>query len=298
MSEKSFNDESKMLTNEVILEPIISYDDIFSDNTNSFLESFRNIQKIDFFNGTQIKFKIQERKRNDKLNPIIQFATLGDVDEIINIYKDIYEGTYPYKEMEDKEEICKMIKSPNIEWLVFKNLNDEIIGCFTFVLNYEDKIGYLRGLNLKKSNLGKIDVLKASIGSFITMYRKYEGEIFRWYGESRTAHTKSQFTLGAGGFKPVAFFPNKDVFYNKIESDILLICYDERALKEYRIKKIPQIIPTVEDCFLYSDLRYSLGDYKIIDPHITLNSQKIFNLKKKLKREHSQDKFGYMDFKF
>ena len=287
-----------MLANEAFAEQIILYSDIFSDTTNIFLQSFKNIQEIDFFNGTQVNFRIHKRKKHDKLNPIIKFATQEDVDEIINIYKDIYEGTYPYKEMEDKEEVSKMIESPNIEWLVFRTPHDETIGCFTFILDFEEKMGYLRGLNLKKNNLGKIDVLKATISSFITMYRKYEGKIFRWYGESRTAHTNSQYTLGAGGFKPVAFFPNKDVFYNKVESDILLISYDERALEEYRSKRKPRILPSVENCFVYSDLRYSLGDYEIERPNIKLNDQKICKLEKTLEWESTQDRFGYVDFTF
>jgi len=285
-----------MLSSEVFTEqPVVLYSDMFCVNINTFLQSFKDIQAT---NGTQINFRIHERKKRNKLNPIVKFATQEDADEIINIYKDIYEGTYPYKEMEDKEEVCKMINSPNVEWLVFKTPDDETIGCFTFILNFDDKMGYLRGLNLKKNNLGKIDVLKAAISSFITMYRKYEGKIFRWYGESRTAHTNSQYTLGAGGFKAVAFFPNKDVFYNKVESDILLISYDERALKEYRSPRKPRILPTVEKCFIYSDLRYSLGDYAIETPNIHLNHLKMAELEKKLDLESSQDKFGYVDVKF
>jgi len=200
--------------------------------------------------------------------------------------------------MEDESEICKMIKNSDVEWIVFKNKEEEIIGCFTFILNFEDKMGYLRGLNVKKKFLGKIDVLKAAMGSFLAMYSTYEDYIYRWYGESRTAHTKSQYALGAGGFKPIAFYPNKDVFYNKIESDILLICYDERALRQYRCNSIPKIIPAVYDCFLYSDKKYNLGSVQVKTPNIKLDPIKVKKIQNETIRKLIKDEFGYIEVKF
>jgi len=284
-----------MLASEVIPEQILSLSEIVSDYTHQLLQSFVNVEEVNLSVGDYLNFKIQERMPYRKINPIITYATEKDIDEIIFIYNDIYEGSYPYKEMEDKEEIKKMINSPDVEWLMFRTKDGEIVGCFTFTFDFENKMGYTRGFNIKKKFVGKIDVLKAFMGSFLAMVIKYEGIIYRWYGESRTAHAKSQYFMRPCGFRPVGFYPCKDMFYDKVESDILIVSYDEKSLKELRSKKIPKIIPEAEDGFIYSDNRYNLGFYQTVEPYIELNYAKITRIKKNLRRKVVKDKFGYTD---
>ncbi len=273
----------------------ISYDELFPDYTKELLISFRELYEFDLNRGTILDFEIIERENKNKMNPFIRYANIGDIDDIITIYKSIYGETYPYKEMEDHDEILKKIKSPKVEWIVFENYSREVVGCVTFELDFEDKKGYLRGFNFRKEFFGKVDVIKAAIGSFLGMYSKYKGRIYRWYAESRTAHAKSQYALGAGGLKPVAFFPCKDIFHNKIESDILLVCYDEETLKKYRSKKIPIIIPEVQDCFEYSDMKYGLGDKAIVNPKINLDLEKVKKIQEYLEKTTKKDKFGYIE---
>ncbi len=277
---------------------ILSYNDMFLNFTSQLLQSFQEVDTLDLSSGSQFEFEIHERVHKQKINPMIRLATKEDVDEIISIYKDIYENTYPYKEMEDRKEVSKMLKSPNVEWLIFETSGGEIVGCFTFILDFDNKLGYIRGFVIKKKFLGKVDIIKMAMGSFIAMYRKYYNKIFRWYGECRTAHAKSQYFCAAAGFKPIALYPCKDVFYNKVESDLLIISYDERALREYRSKKIPSILPSVETQFLYSHRKYKLGDYLVKDPKIIINQAKIRKIKKALKISTSIDRFGYTDIHF
>lgn len=278
----------------------ISYSDIFYNYTHQILRSFKNYENIDLDSGTYFDFTIRERdgKVKKKINPMIKRATPSDVDEIIFIYKDIYENTYPYKEMEDREHILEMLSSPDVEWLIFETKEKEIVGCYTFILDFESKLGYIRGFVIKKKFIGKLDIMKMAMGSCVAMYHKYNNRIFRWYGECRTAHSKSQYFCSAGGFKPIAFYPCKDVFYNKIESDLLIVSYDERALKEYRSIEIPFIIPEVQDQFLFSDKRYSLGECEINYLNLNLDPKKIKKLKKSVKVHISEDRFGYKDIKF
>jgi len=277
---------------------VISYKDIFYNYTQQILQSFEKFEEIDLDSGTFFDFAIKERVEKKKINPMIRRATPKDVDEIIFVYKDIYEDSYPYKEMEDREHILEMLKSPNVEWLIFETKEGEIVGCYTFVLDFDKKLGYIRGFVIKKRFLGKLDIIKMAMGSCIAMYNKYNNRIFRWYGECRTAHSKSQYFCSAGGFKPIAFYPCKDVFYNKVESDLLIISYDERALRELRSIQVPTFLPEIEDQFLFSDKRYLLGDFDIVDPCIALNQREVNKIKKNLQVHISEDKFGYIDIKF
>ncbi|MFW9989720.1 MAG: hypothetical protein ACFFC3_13780, partial [Candidatus Odinarchaeota archaeon] len=290
-----------MISEEITTNPIISFNDIFMDFTQQFLQYFQEIVNSDFEEAISFNLKIKGRNCKERINPLIRKARSEDIDEIVFIYKDIYEDTYPYKEMEDREEIQKMLDSPNVEWLIFETKQHEIVGCFTFILNFDKKMGNIRGFNLKKKFLGKLDIMKMAMGSIIAMYKKYNNRIFRWYGECRTAHSKSQYFLSALGFKPVGFYPCKDIFYNKVESDLLILSYDKRALTTKRCTVPPQIIPEALNGFLYSDNRYSLGLYRIVDSNnlnLDLENQKARELQKNLIRNISKDKFGYEAIRF
>ncbi|MFX1389398.1 MAG: hypothetical protein ACFE9Z_04960 [Promethearchaeota archaeon] len=277
---------------------IVSLEQLFPENTQQFLRPFEDIVSTDIHLGMQLDFEIKDRIRRSKKSPILRLARPEDALDIVEIYKELYEGTYPYKEMEDTEEVRQMIESPTCDWVVFKDINDNTIGCFTFILDFEDKKGYIRGLMIKKAYQGKVDVIKAVIGSYIGMYTKYKDQIYRWYCENRTAHSKSQYALSIGGIRPLAFYPNKDVFMGKVESDILHICYDQRAITTMRYNQTPTIIPEAANCFLYSTQRYDLGACNFDNSVLELDFKKIRQLRKKIKYINKKDKFDYETIRF
>ncbi|MFX1377895.1 MAG: hypothetical protein ACFFA4_02280 [Promethearchaeota archaeon] len=288
-----------MISEELTTDLIISLDDSFPDSTSQFLKPFENLEILSINEGMHLNFEIAHKASIRKKSPILKLAQPKDAFEIVEIYNELYNGTYPYKEMEDVQEVQKMIKSPNCDWVVFKDIYDNTMGCFTFLLDFEEKMGYIRGLMLKKQYQGNVDVIKAVIGSYIGMYRKYKDRIYRWYCENRTAHAKSQFALSIGGIRPLAFYPNKDVFFGKVESDILHICYDKRAIETMRSSKTPTFIPEALNCFTYSTNRYNLGSYHVENSdNLYLDYQKLKLLQKRLKQQVIKDKFGYETIRF
>jgi hypothetical protein len=136
------------------------------------------------------------------------------------------------------------------------------------------------------------------IGSMIGMVSKFQDIIYVWYVENRTAHTKSQYSRRVCGIAPIAFYPNKDVFLGKVESDLMQIFYDKRALTQFRTKKVPQFIPPVEKCFKYADARYRLGKYSIQNSTASCDSNQISRMDKKLSKNITHDKFGYETIRF
>ncbi|KKM90964.1 hypothetical protein LCGC14_1233290, partial [marine sediment metagenome] len=249
-------------------------------------------------NEMHLNFEIKESKHLKKISPILRLAHPSDAKEITEIYKKLYDGTYPYKEMEDIEEVRKMILDPHVKWIVYQDPQYHIAGCITFVLDFENKRGYIRGFMLKKKYQGRIDITKAMIGSMLGMLHEFRDTIYTWYVENRTAHAKSQYSMWVCGISPIAFYPNKDIFLNSIESDIMQILYDERALKEYRNNEIPCFIPSVKSCYQYSNKKYSLGPFNIKSPNITLGKVKVGKLQKKIKTNIITDKFGYETITF
>ena len=287
-----------MLSEDVLSNSAVSLNELFPSYTNHFIKPFEKVVDPDFHNGMCLDFELCDRDSKEKVNPILRLARPEDAEGIVEIYKELYNGTYPYKEMEDVDEVRKMIKDPTIQWIIYQDPSYNLAGCITFVLDFENKRGYIRGFMLKKKYQGYIDITKAMIGSMIGMIHKFGDRIYTWYVENRTAHSKSQYSMWVCGIAPIGFYPNKDVFLGKVESDLMQICYDEKVLREFRTRTIPKILPQVEECYLYSDKRYKLGDYHIEVPDITLDRKKIFRIKKNFVKNVDQDKFGYETIKF
>ncbi|MFW9969878.1 MAG: DUF998 domain-containing protein [Candidatus Odinarchaeota archaeon] len=274
-------------------DSVVSLQELFPSYTRQLIKPFERMLDPDIHKGMYLDFELCDREQKHKLNPILRIAQLEDAEEIVGIYKELYNGTYPYKEMENVEEVRKMIRDPSIEWIIYQDPSYHIAGCITFILNFEYKRGYIRGFMLKKAYQGYLDITKAMIGSMLGMIYKYTNKIYVWYVENRTAHAKSQYSMWTCGIAPIGFNPNKDIFMGKVESDLMQVLYDERALIEKRDNTVPHILPEVEKCFLYADRRYHLGEYKLKDPIIALNCRKISYLRKSMKKTVTKDKFGY-----
>ena len=287
-----------MLSEEVINDSVISLTELFPNYTNNFIKPFESVINPDLDRGMCVDFELCDRVEKHKINPILRLAKPEDAEEITEIYKELYNGTYPYKEMEDVNEVRKMISDPSIRWIIYQDSNHNIAGCITFVLDFNNKRGYIRGFMLKKKYQGRIDITKAMIGSMIAMIHDYKDKILIWYVENRTAHAKSQYSMRVCGIAPIAFYPNKDIFLGKVESDLMQICYDERALRQFRIDLIPKIIPQAHGCFQYANNKYDLGECQIENPDIDLDFHLIDQVKKNLIKDVVKDEFGYETIRF
>ncbi|MFX0006973.1 MAG: hypothetical protein ACFFA7_06300 [Promethearchaeota archaeon] len=282
-----------MISGELISNSVISLNELFPNFTNQFIIPFEKVVELDIHNGMHLNFKLCDRDQKNKVPPILRLANIEDAEEIVGIYKELYNCTYPYKEMEDINEVQKMIQNPSFKWIIYQDASFKIAGCITFVLDFNNRRGYIRGFMLKKEYQGYIDITKAMIGSMLCMIHSFKDRIFNWYVENRTAHAKSQYSMYVCGIAPIGFYPNKDIFEGKVESDLMQILYDEKALRQYRSPKIPTLIHAVEGCYLFSHKRYNLGNYKIKSPKIVLDYKKIKELKTNLKRNIQKDDFGY-----
>ena len=130
------------------------------------------------------------------------------------------------------------------------------------------------------------------------MWSTYKDEILMWYCENRTAHAASQYITSVCGINTVAFFPNKDVFFNRVESDVMGVVFREKALREYRGAQTPQLIRNALDSFLHCDNIYRLGGFNLVCPDIKLNYEKIEVLQKSFRKDVIKDKYGYQYYQF
>lgn len=286
------------ISEEVITSSAVSLNELFPSSTKQLIKPFEKVVNPDIQSGMCLNFELCDREQKQKVNPNLRLARPDDAEEIVGIYKELYNGTYPYKEMEDVVEVRRMIQDPSIQWIIYQDPSFNIAGCITFVLDFDNKRGYIRGFMLKKKYQGCIDITKAMIGSMLGMIYNFKERIYNWYVENRTAHAKSQYSMWVCGIAPIGFYPNKDVFLGRVESDLMQILYDERALTQSRSEKIPQILPCVETCYLYSEARYNLGAYKFVSPEISLDYKKTKEIRRKVVKHVSKDKYGYETIRF
>ncbi|TFF96035.1 MAG: hypothetical protein EU547_06845 [Promethearchaeota archaeon] len=291
-----------MLQPTLVKDPLrVPLNKIKPDYIHQLLEPMKihiNYREEQLREGFEFKIKIRDTPRN-KENPTLRLASPDDAEIITNIVKEDYEGTYPYKEMEDPQEVRNMIESGKYKFVLFLNEDNEIIGTTCFVLDLENKTGYTRTFVVKKECLGVLDSTKAYVGSFIAICNKYKDKIHLWWGEARTADAKSQYINRLCSFRPIGFLPNKDFFFNKIESDVIIACYNQKIFSQHRSSNQPKIIPQVENCYEFSNDQYKLGKAKIVDPNIDFVSleKKANELQKFLKFSSSADKFNYINYK-
>ena len=282
-----------MITKQTIREDSLLRAALLSSNMTQVISSSMGDMTTKLRKGYKLDLPVLERTETNKINPLLKLAEPSDAEEIVGIYEELYEGTYPYKEMEDLDEVRNMIMQDNFKCILFYTPSNEIAGCVKFSLDYDNKRGYIRGFMVKKAFQGKIDVVKAFIGSMVGMYSTYRGEILVWYVENRTAHAKSQYSMCVSGVKPIAFFPNKDIFFGKVESDLMQVFYDSRALKKFRSKEKPKLIPEAYSMYKYADDRYDLGVIEVSTQPLRLSPTKLARLSREVITLFETDKFGY-----
>jgi len=286
-----------MITQETISYPIIPYKRLSPKSVDEFLDIFEDVLDFDLEKGMELDFTIDSKLGSDKISPTLFLAKPKDALEIAAICKEVYEGSYPYKEIEDPLEVKKMIESPEHHFILFK-IDEDVVGCFRCNLDFEQHKGYTGGFMVRKEYQGIIDVTKSIIGSYAWMWSTYKDEILMWYCENRTAHAASQYITSVCGINTVAFFPNKDVFFNKVESDVMGVVFREKALNGYRERQTPLLIRNALDSFLHCDNLYNLGKFKLVSPDLSLNYEKIALIQKRFRKDIIKDKYGYQYFQF
>ena len=242
---------------------------------------------------TGITFARKSRSKAQKVIPMVQTAIPEEAQVISEIFKQVYRNTYPYKEMENPQEIRKMIEDPDYTWMLFKINGDEVIGCVAIKFEALTKSMYLHGFAMKKEYQGTTSLPKLVVAGWTVALKKYEKKALIWFGEARTAHSKSQFLSDLLGLKPIAFLPKKDLFFNRDESEFLLILYDEDLIAKYRKKETPKIIPRILPFYSYALKRYPI-EFPEVSAHnpINFDDKKIVTIKGNLIYQEENDNYG------
>ena len=97
------------------------------------------------------------------------------------------------------------------------------------------------------------------------------------------------------GLCPVGLLPNKDIFFNQPESEILFITYHQNILNQFRSLQKPQLITPAIFCYFYAFQKYDLGLPTIMnhkDLEAKLDQSIIESKRKHIIRRIERDKLG------
>ena len=264
-------------------EDIVTLEDVFN--------TYPHLKEIDLDNG----YEFVNSMRNGKIFPSLKFATEEDAEDITQIFKDVYNNTYPYKKMESVSEVLRMISDPNYYWIVFKLKSNIAIGCIGIHLDFEQKVANFFGFAFREEFRHKVDIATASIACMVAPVYKFRDKILIWYAEIRSSFSSIQYLSKTAGLLPLAFLPNKDIFFNHPESEILFAIYDRNVLFNYRSSKKPELISQAIFCYFYAFQKYSLElptikNYENIE--LELNNSEIACKKSQLLKKVERDEFG------
>lgn len=142
-------------------------------------------------------------------NEIIERAQVGDVDEIINLYRAVYGRKYPISYGTDPELLSRSIQNNDTHMvLVARDLNQKVItGALITEIDKDNKIGKLVGLvvhpNFQKNKIG--NHLVVYVGEH---FLEKESELNSLYATTRTITVGPQRVFIKNGYLPLGIFPN------------------------------------------------------------------------------------------
>jgi hypothetical protein len=264
---------------------------------DEFLDLKRDLIKYGPKSILDAKINLNKERTKEKIQTTIQIAKPNESKEIASIFKELYCNTYPYKRMEDAIEIQKRIEESKTEWTVYKTDKGKIVGCFGGDLDFGLKKALLHGFVIRSDYHHIIDVLKASVVSFLYFWYSYRKQKHSWFGEVRTYSSVPQWGTAMYGLRPIAFLPNKDVFFEKIESEFLHAAYDKEIIRSLRSRETPKIILSVTKAYAFTTKKYKLGYPNVINPKIDVDKGKVIEFKAKIEKEICRDKYDILNIK-
>jgi N-acetylglutamate synthase-like GNAT family acetyltransferase len=143
------------------------------------------------------------------INEVIERATVGDVDEIINLYRQVYGKKYPISYGTDADLLARSITNEKTHLvLVARDLAKKVItGALITEIDLENKIGKLLGLVVHPT------FQKNKIGNHLVVYAgehflEKGNELNSLYATTRTNTVGPQRVFIKNQYLPLGIFPN------------------------------------------------------------------------------------------
>lgn len=165
-------------------------------------------------------------------------ASVDDIESIIQLYIDVYNGKYTLPEVADPSTIRKKVEDPNYFWTLSK-IDDKVVGSVIFTIDPVNKIGKAYAAAVLPQYRDQ-DLMRTMTKHSLVALTKKTRSCDVIYATTRTVSVAPQVVLERLDFLPMGIFPN----VRKVESfetHGMEVYFGPYALK-YR-RPNPKIIP-------------------------------------------------------
>ncbi|MEM7699716.1 MAG: GNAT family N-acetyltransferase [Verrucomicrobiota bacterium] len=227
----------------------------------------------------------------------IRLVAEHDVDQVAQLYLDVYGEDYPFREFYDTEWIKRGVFDSDIRWYVAADENGRLLGSAAVMINVGDaddlvsEIGRLvvhpdaRGKDLGTRLVNAVGEVAEQFGDFA-------------FGECRTVHVGSQVILERAGFQPVGIEP---LAYDTGDYETaIFVCRigeNARALRRGRPVVIPQVYELAAMALEQCELPVDCSVVSQPDPYPVDRNRNAYELREMQGRERlrvlrlSRDRF-------
>lgn len=201
-------------------------------------------------------------KKTLKNGQSVHFRTASnkDVQGIIDLYIEVYNGKYTLPEVADPEVIAIKTENPNYFWLVAE-IDNKIVGSVIFAIDPVNKFGKSYAAAVSGSLRGQ-DIMKTMVGHGLEVLTKKTRTCDVIYATTRTVSFAPQVVLEHLGFHPMGIFPNVrkvEAFETHgLEVYFREDCFDIRC-------KTPRLVPETKDFYMIVKNILNLEEPEIVD---------------------------------
>lgn len=136
----------------------------------------------------------------------IRPARLEDGPKIIELYHEVYKGTYPDKSMTDYVSFRKTISETQVFWFVAE-IDEQIIGSLVLRYDQDHLLAKAYGGAVLETHQGK-KILTHVMQEALNWLRENTAGVEVVYATTRSVHQAAQSLVEHFGFKKLGIFPN------------------------------------------------------------------------------------------
>ena len=135
-----------------------------------------------------------------------RLATSSDISGILNLYYDVYLGSYPDPMFSNFKELGIALASEN-DFIFVANTDDNIVACLLFKYDAKNLLGKAGAAIVASSYRGN-NITQKLIAHGIEHLQKNTPGLEVLYATTRTVHKAAQLLTQNMGFKKLGIFPN------------------------------------------------------------------------------------------
>lgn len=176
----------------------------------------------------------------------IRLASLADGPRIIELYHEVYAGTYPDRTMTDHSALRKTLADPQVFWFVGES-EEQIIASLVIRYDGDHLLAKAHGGAVHSKHQGQ-KILTQVMSFGLEWLQKHTAGVDVIYATTRSVHQAAQNLVDHFGFKKLGIFPNTHKAAGDFETHSLAAWFNpvsfQKRFTDYKFHT--QLMPWLE----------------------------------------------------